>query len=261
MRIPVIGYGPIVEGTGEVSGALKRVEPSPGAGGTGAGAAAEAAEARTTLPLGKLEKQLEFLASTGFQTLTVEEFVENRLEGEASTRRVILTFDGGLEAHYRLVLPLLQKFRMRASFFIPDSMLDRPGGLARGELEILVKWGMGVGVLAPPADELLRMLPPRMYDELDRPRRRLAEAIGRPVNTIAIPGRQVETSPLVHTVHDRGYRGLVTMELGNHYIKGDLVIVSRYFVRRTVHPEEWKQVVRMASGGPAKLAFFVRPLK
>ena len=40
------------------------------------------------------------------------------------------------------MFPLLQKFRARATVFIPRDMLDKPGGLSRGELEITdaIQW-------------------------------------------------------------------------------------------------------------------------
>jgi hypothetical protein len=256
VRIPVVGYGAIVEGAGEVSGALAP-PPLPAAGEP----AVDAPDARFAIGAGRLERHLEYLAQGGFETPTVDDFVLDRISGALTARRVILTFDGGLESHYRILFPLLQKYKHRASFFIPAAAIGAPGGLARGELQIMAKWGMGFGILAPAAEKLLAMLPPALNDELTQPRRRLEDAIGRAVTAVAIPGRKIETTSLVRNVHDNGYRGLASCELGNHYQKDELFVISRYMVRRSSTSDEWKSVVRMTSSGPAKLAFFTRPLK
>lgn len=257
MRIPVLCFGPVVETAGEpgASGAFGRASAA-------MITAAEAEKARTTISAHKLEKQFEWLVKNGFQTPILTDFIERRLETDATARRTILTFDGGLEAHYRLVLPLLQKYELRATFFVAPETFEKPGGLARGEVEIMSRWGMGFGILAPHADELAKLSSQELQSELTVPRRRLEDAIGRAVREIAVPGPRIETSPLVRPIYEAGYRGLATYTLGNHFEQDDMIIVARYVVRgRTVHPEEWKNVVRMSSHGPAKFAFFVRPLK
>ncbi len=253
MRIPVLCWGPIVESEADLAA------PSSPASGLEISAAA-AERARLTLTVQRLERQLEWLAKNGFSTPLLDEFVERRL-GEATTRCAILTFDGGHEAHYRLVVPLLQRYKLNATFFIPNDAIDRPGGLARGEIEIMARWGTGIGVLAPHAEELLALSGEELRARLSAPRERLEGAIGRRIQEIAIPGPRIETSPLVRPIYEMGYRGLCTYTLGNHFEQDDMLIIARYLVRRTVQPDEWKQVVRMSSAGPAKLAFFVRPLK
>lgn len=266
MRIPVLGYGAIVEGTGgDTTARLVMSSAAPaietwGTPAPGAAASSAAEDTRYTLATGKLEKQFEYLAAGAYYTPVVEDFVQNRIDAEKSGKAVILTFDGGLEAHYRLVFPLLQKYKLRASFFLPVDRLDKPGGLQRGELDLMVKWGMGIGALVPPADQLLKKPSHEIADELSYTRRRLTDAISRPITTLAISGRKLETTSLVRVAYDHGYHGLVSTEVGNHYQKEDLLIISRYMARRTATPEEWRSIVRMTSLGPAKLAFFVRPL-
>jgi hypothetical protein len=294
VRIPVLGFGAIVEGGGEStasikkselaaeiarSGGVRAVAPAPGfgpggspggmappvSGGTsavfaGAGSIFDPTDNRYQFPANKLERLLESLSTSGFITSTVDEFVENKLDGAATARRAVLTFDGGVEAHYRLVMPLLERLRMRASFFVPVDRIDKPGGIGRVELEQMAKWGMGLGVLTPPAEALLKMLPLQLFHELLDPKKRLEDMIGRPIVSVAIPGRKLEQSSLTRTVAEKGYLGLVQSELGNHYAKDGLLIVSRYLTRRTADPEEWKAVARLSSLGPAKIAFFTKSL-
>jgi hypothetical protein len=263
VRVAVIGYGAIVEGTGESTGRFAVSEsgelesPAPRA------AADVGGDARQAIPSAKLERQLDYIAGAGFHTPIIEDLVTGRIDPEKTAKSVVLTFDGGLDVHYRLVYPLLRKFGLHASFFIPVDRIDKPGGLARGELDMMVKWGMGIGVLAAPAEQLLKLSSSQLHDELVHPRRRLEEAISRPITTIVVPGRKLETTGLVAAVAEAGYHGLLSTDLGNHYQKGerDLLIVARFMARRTTTPDEWKSIVRLSSLGPAKLAFFVRPLR
>jgi peptidoglycan/xylan/chitin deacetylase (PgdA/CDA1 family) len=70
-----------------------------------------------------LERQLAALAEAGF---TVDSSV-HATGGPPATRSVVLTFDDGFRDFYDVVLPMLERYRMRASLFIPTGYI---GGTA-----------------------------------------------------------------------------------------------------------------------------------
>lgn len=70
------------------------------------------------------ERQLQWLQSKGYRTLSGAEF-EQALGGEINTRRsVVLTFDDGYLDNWYLVTPLLKKYGFKASLFVITSKVQ-----------------------------------------------------------------------------------------------------------------------------------------
>jgi peptidoglycan/xylan/chitin deacetylase (PgdA/CDA1 family) len=61
-----------------------------------------------------MERQLRFLKARGFETVTFEDLLLRR----APKKPVILTFDDGYESNYRHLLPLLEKYDMKAVLYV-----------------------------------------------------------------------------------------------------------------------------------------------
>jgi peptidoglycan/xylan/chitin deacetylase (PgdA/CDA1 family) len=264
VRFAVVGYMQIVEQasptgvdraaySGGDSQMITMAMPLPVTPGT--------IDLRTTLAVGKLERHFEWYAQNGLQPITLDEIasgkIDARFDPANTAKRLAITFDGGYEAHYRLVLPLLEKWKLRATFFIPPDMIDKPGGLSRGELEIMAKWGHGLGILVPPAELILRMLPPEVQREVGDPRRNLEQIVGRPIQLAATLARHVE-APFLRTMRVHDYRAVAISEMGNHVAREGVHVIARYFHRKNVNPDEWKNVARLATTGPAKNIFYLR---
>jgi len=77
------------------------------------------------VPAAAFEEQLDWLGREGFRTVSLHELAEARAgRGVLPKRAVILTFDDGRTDALSVVLPLLRKRGMRATFFI-GSIRDR----------------------------------------------------------------------------------------------------------------------------------------
>lgn len=61
----------------------------------------------------ELEQQLQYLSENGYETI----FFEDLAHLERYEKPVILTFDDGYDDNYTLLLPLLQKYHMKATIF------------------------------------------------------------------------------------------------------------------------------------------------
>lgn len=62
----------------------------------------------------ELEQQLQYLSENGYETI----FFEDLAHLERYEKPVILTFDDGYDDNYTLLLPLLQKYHMKATIFM-----------------------------------------------------------------------------------------------------------------------------------------------
>ncbi len=72
-----------------------------------------------TVSLKNLEKQLKYLSTNNYKTLFFKE-----LKAPLKPKTILLTFDDGYKNNEEFLLPLLKKFGMKATIFIPTSRID-----------------------------------------------------------------------------------------------------------------------------------------
>ena len=75
-----------------------------------------------TLSIQKFETQLNYLHQNNYTTLFVSDLENYSL---VSKKSVVITFDDVTENQLLYALPLLKKFNMKATFFIPFSYLGK----------------------------------------------------------------------------------------------------------------------------------------
>lgn len=78
----------------------------------------------------RLRRQIEFLGNEGFEFLTCADVVAGIKTGiggrsELPPKYAVLSFDDGLSDHRRMVLPILEEYRIRATFFVIGCTLER----------------------------------------------------------------------------------------------------------------------------------------
>lgn len=74
----------------------------------------------------ELEKDLKYLSDNGYTTVTSNELIDFVYSKKAlPKKRVMLTFDDGALNNLTYVLPLLEKYNMRAVFSVVGSFCDR----------------------------------------------------------------------------------------------------------------------------------------
>ena len=78
-----------------------------------------------TVTVGRLGRDLQWLAENGYQTILPRELAEGAPLPE---KPVLLTFDDGYRSNYELAYPLLQKYRAKAVIAVMAYMQDNPGG-------------------------------------------------------------------------------------------------------------------------------------
>ena len=81
-------------------------------------------------------KQLEYLKSKGFETVTFKDIDKNPNMDFSNPRKIILTFDDGYEDNYTLAFPLLKKYGFRAVIFLVTKLHQNEWGIVEGELAV-----------------------------------------------------------------------------------------------------------------------------
>lgn len=83
----------------------------------------------------ELEKQLQYLSENGYETI----FFEDLSHIEQYEKPVLLTFDDGYDDNAETLLPLLQKYGMKATIFLIAGDVGKPHKLTRAQLAELVR--------------------------------------------------------------------------------------------------------------------------
>lgn len=139
-------------------------------------------------------RQLEYLRTNGYRTLSLEEFLSapSRKSGSAGRREVLLTFDDARLSFHRIALPLLRATRSRATLFAPTLWMGAQGSMSWPQLRECVASGL-VDVashghrhaLVFQSDRLAGFATPRLlerHDLYDWPMRHdeAGDSLGRP---------------------------------------------------------------------------------
>jgi hypothetical protein len=70
-------------------------------------------------------RDLEFLRSNGYRTLSLEEYLTARNDGHRVNRAALLTFDDARKSFWTVALPLLRTFEARAVLFVPSYWMSQ----------------------------------------------------------------------------------------------------------------------------------------
>lgn len=89
----------------------------------------------------KLDLQLKTLQMAGYETISLQDFAA----GKIKPKSIILTFDDGYDDHYFNALPILEKYRATATFFIVSGFVGNDRYMNSSQIEALEDAGMEVG--------------------------------------------------------------------------------------------------------------------
>ncbi len=114
------------------------------------------------------EKQLQFFKAQGFQPITALQYLKlQKYPQFFPDKPVMLTFDDGSIGHYQYVFPLLQKYNIKATFFVYPGVVTRTGArtITWNELIRMSRAGMDIE-----SHTLTHPFLTKIPDNFDRPR-------------------------------------------------------------------------------------------
>jgi peptidoglycan/xylan/chitin deacetylase (PgdA/CDA1 family) len=158
------------------------------------------------VPVPAFEQQLDWLAAQGFHTISLHELAERRAgRARLPSRAIVLTFDDGKSDALEVVLPLLRKHDMRATFFIITGQIGRPGFLSWAGVRALAAAGMEIGSHTRSHPRLPDLTNAAAEEELKSSKAILEAQLGGPVEALAYPYNSLR-SHTVALVAEAGYR-------------------------------------------------------
>jgi len=89
------------------------------------------------------ELQMAALAESRVTTLTMEDLVQAVRAGRSfPSGAIAVTFDDGTEDQYAIAYPILRRFGIKASLFVPTGRVGRPGHLTWAQLKQMSSSGL-----------------------------------------------------------------------------------------------------------------------
>ena len=199
------------------------------------------------------EEQLESLADSGIQTVTLDRLFEH-LEGRQPlpTRAVALTFDDGYADNYEVAFPLLKKHGMVGTFFVTTGLVGRPGYMTWEQLEELAAAGMAIEAHSISHADLTKVAPTQLASELAVPKQQIEERLSRPARFLAYPGGRFDPT-VIRAARAAGYKAAVTTQHGLRHTAAGPYELGRVRVRGTesveqlvakLTPSSWRALAR-----------------
>jgi peptidoglycan/xylan/chitin deacetylase (PgdA/CDA1 family) len=190
----------------------------------------------------RFEEQMRYLSDHGYTTLSLSDVADYLARKPFPEKVVAIHLDDGWSSQLKVV-PILERYRLKASFWIiagkgigpPHMTWDEVTGISRNEL-----FDLGAHTMTHPlvADNRLgdwaagRTRGKTADDvrwELAESRRLLEERSGAPVEFLAWPGGFYDGN-VVALAKEAGYRGLMTLDRWNNRPGGDPFRVHRVLV-------------------------------
>jgi peptidoglycan/xylan/chitin deacetylase (PgdA/CDA1 family) len=194
-----------------------------------------------TVPVDAFRDQLNFLKSSGYRGLSLQEFGD-MIEGKAplDVKSVLITFDDGYADNLQVAAPVLQASGFGATVFVMSDHLGKnnsdiwplgdPG--PNGDLmdaKQLVEWtkaGFEVGSHTKTHPVLIHLSDGQLNEELHGSSLALEALVGSPVTALAYPGGEYDSR--VEDVAVRsGYRTCFTTKAGRSVVGEKLTSIRR----------------------------------
>jgi peptidoglycan/xylan/chitin deacetylase (PgdA/CDA1 family) len=185
--------------------------------------AARTAEfAQWTLSADRLQAHLEYLGQCGYRSVTVAELTELHRRGGLAPgdRLVALTFDDAYADFHAVALPLLARYGLTATLFVPTAYVGGRSGWMRNEDgRAILSWpalaeiagcGIEIGAHSHTHPELDRLPPGETAVEAGRSKALLEDGLGQPVRSFAYPYGHYDRR-VRNAVAAAGYSGACTM--------------------------------------------------
>lgn len=134
------------------------------------------------------EAQLVLLQQLGYHPVTVGE-IAAVLDGTGSLpeRPVAITFDDGWREQYEVAFPILQKYRMRATFFVSTAFVGYPRFMSWEALAEMQDAGMEIASHGRKHISLVEADDKEAWREIALSKEKLEEELGVPVVSFAYP--------------------------------------------------------------------------
>ena len=186
-----------------------------------------------TLPPTEFERELIYLKSRGFTSITMHDLALHlRGDLDLPPKPVVLTFDDGFMNVYQYALPLLKAYGFRGTFFIITGFVGKPEYMTWDQVIDLVRNGMEIGSHTITHPDLTMLSASVRDQQLSVSKQTLEQKLGVQITSLSYPGGAYDAT--VEAAASRaGYETAVTTHYGADHPAGKPMELSRVRIQGT----------------------------
>ncbi len=188
------------------------------------------------LPEEKFEKEIEEIVNQGYKVISIQEMIENKPNVE-NNNCIVITFDDGYKDNFTQAAAILQKFNLKATFFITTSYIEGKtkkkwrNGTQREymnweEIIALSRMGFEVGSHMVHHIDITTLKDNELYFEFKVSKDVISEKIGKAIKVFSYPYGKANkrVSEMAKSI---GYIGGCSSFPGVNYPSNDPYILKR----------------------------------
>lgn len=201
------------------------------------------------------EEQMKYLKDSGFTLISLRGLIDKIKRQESIANHVVVTFDDGYKDFHEIAFPILKKYSIPATVFIPTGLVGRNFTTSQGlilplmdmsEIDTLVASGL---VECMPHGVTHEELPGLRFDkaakEIEESRAFLTQHMPLPATVFAFP-RGKYTPALYDYVRANGFSGAVTVREGLVSLQSDIFALPRNSIDSSTTMNQFKAKVSRA---------------
>ena len=167
------------------------------------------------LPAAVFDRQMAMLAARRHEVpvLGLEEARQRLVDRSLERRAVVLTFDDGRDDSYTEALPILTRYELPATLYMPSDLVGAPGHLTKSQLVEMAAAGISIGAHSRTHPDLRTCRDTELDREVRGSRHELEDLLGRPVTSFAYPTGLFDDR-VMNAVAAAGYRSAVSVRRG-----------------------------------------------
>lgn len=202
-------------------------------------------EAELFVSTDDMEAQLKYLVDNGYDPIWFSDLKDI----EQYDKPVILTFDDGYDDNYEILLPLLQKYNVKATVFVLAGLLDQPHKMSWSEVTAMSQSGLvsiqSHGMYHP---MLATLTEEELIFELGDSKISITRMSGKIPHVFCYPSGSY--NDLTLEVAARYYNFGIKMNGYMYHTWDDPLLVNRYYISRYTSLEKFASYITGA-GEPA----------
>lgn len=180
------------------------------------------------MPPAVFQKQIKMLVDSGYHfILPAQLLAYSTIKGRLPQKPVMLTFDDGTLTQYTAALPVLNRYGIKAVFFVMTVVLDHEKYLSSQQVKTLADQGHVIGCHTWDHHNVTNYKEDDWKIQIEKPREQLKKITGKPIEYFAYP-YGIWNAPSVEVLKKNGFLGAFQLA-GKQDVKN-----PRFTIRRII---------------------------
>lgn len=190
------------------------------------------------------EEQMAYLALEKYNTISLQHLVNFLEKGEVLPEKpIILTFDDGYKDVFQNAYPILQKYHLKATFFVIVNKVDTGNYLSWDDVKNMIQNGMEIGSHTLNHPNLTKVSSEKAKDEIFQSKAILEEKLGQKINFFCYPSGEFNNQT-IEFVKQAGYKAAVSIISGYEQLADQLYKLKRIRVSGGENIDLFKKSVK-----------------